>query len=77
MREYGGDIHYLYLESQTLPKKRFSFKVVFISHSHCLTTITFTLDIYLWRLVYYDGSVTIMWNLDVFINEFPLPCRRV
>jgi len=24
-----------------------------------------------------DGSITIMWSLKVFINGFPLPCRRV
>jgi len=24
-----------------------------------------------------DGSITIMWSLNVFINDFPLPCRRV
>ena len=24
-----------------------------------------------------DGSITIMWNLNVFINDFPLPCRQV
>jgi len=27
--------------------------------------------------MYYDGSITVMWNLNVFINDFPLPCRRV
>jgi len=24
-----------------------------------------------------DGSITILWSLNVFINGFPLPCRRV
>jgi len=24
-----------------------------------------------------DGSITVLWSLDVFINVFPLPCRRV
>jgi len=23
-----------------------------------------------------DGSITIMWNLSVYIKDFPLPCRR-
>jgi len=26
---------------------------------------------------YCDGSITIMWSLNVFINDIPLPCRRV
>jgi len=24
-----------------------------------------------------DGSITITWSLNVFINDFPLPCRQV
>jgi len=31
MREYGVDIHFICLESQSLAKKRFSFKVFFIA----------------------------------------------
>jgi len=27
--------------------------------------------------MYFDGSITIMWSLNIFINDFPLPCRRV
>jgi len=27
--------------------------------------------------MYCDGSTTVMWSLNVFINDFPLPCRRV
>jgi len=27
--------------------------------------------------MYSDGSITIMWSLNVFINDFPLPCWRV
>jgi len=27
--------------------------------------------------MYCDGSITIMWSLNVFINDFPLPCRQV
>jgi len=23
--------------------------------------------------MHYDGSITIMWSLNVFINDFPLP----
>jgi len=30
MREYGGKINFIYLEAQTLAKKRFSFKFFFI-----------------------------------------------
>jgi len=25
----------------------------------------------------FDGSITIMWSLNVFINDFALPCWRV
>jgi len=31
MREYGGDINFIYLEAQTLVTKRFSFKVFFVA----------------------------------------------
>jgi len=48
MREYGVEINFKCLEAQTLAKKRFSFTVFFIAHSHCLATIAFILDIYLW-----------------------------
>jgi len=44
MREYLGDIHFIFLGAQTLAKKRFSFKVLFITR---LATIAFILDIYL------------------------------
>jgi len=27
--------------------------------------------------MYCDASITIMWSLNVSINDFPLPCRRV
>jgi len=27
--------------------------------------------------MYCDGSITIMWGLNVFINDFPLPCQQV
>jgi len=30
MREYGGDINFMCLETQTLTKKRFSFKVFIV-----------------------------------------------
>jgi len=26
--------------------------------------------------MYCDSSITIMWSLNVFINDFPLPCWR-
>jgi len=29
MHEYDGDVHFILLEAQTFPKKRFSFKVFF------------------------------------------------
>jgi len=50
MREYGDEINFKCLEAQTLTlaKKRFSFTVFFIAHRHCLATIAFILDIYLW-----------------------------
>jgi len=31
MREYGGNINFTCLEAQSLAKKRFSFKVLFIA----------------------------------------------
>jgi len=27
--------------------------------------------------MYCGGSITIMWSLNILINGFPLPCRRV
>jgi len=27
--------------------------------------------------MYCDGSITIMWSLNIFINDFPLICRQV
>jgi len=24
-----------------------------------------------------DGSITVLWSLNVFINGFPSPCRRL
>jgi len=27
--------------------------------------------------MYCDGSITIMWSLNVFTNDIPLPCRQV
>jgi len=27
--------------------------------------------------MYCDGSITIMWSLNISINYFTLPCRRV
>jgi len=27
--------------------------------------------------MYCDGSITIMWSLNIFINDFPLPCQQV
>jgi len=47
MLEYGGDIHFICLETDNLAKKRFSFKVFFLRHGHCLATVAFILDIYL------------------------------
>jgi len=28
-------------------------------------------------LLFCDGSITIMWSLNAFSNDFPLICRRV
>jgi len=37
----------------------------------------FILDIYLLRLsMHCAGSITIMWNVNVFINDFILTCKR-
>jgi len=27
--------------------------------------------------MYCDGSITIIWSLNLFLNGFPLPCQRV
>ena len=27
--------------------------------------------------LYCDGSITIMWSFDNFLNDFYLPCRRI
>jgi len=48
MREYGGDTHFICLETEALAKKQFSLKVFFITqlgNRHCLATITFVLNI--------------------------------
>jgi len=47
MREYGVEINFICFEAQTLAKKRFSFKVSSLRHSHCLATIAIILEIYL------------------------------
>jgi len=40
-------------------------------------TPEFILDIYLLRLsMHCAGSITIMWSVNVFINDFTLTCRR-
>ena len=40
-------------------------------------TPAFILDIYLLRLtIHCAGSITIMWSVKVFINDFALTCRR-
>jgi len=47
MREYGGDIHFVCLETEALAKKQFSLKVFFVTqlgNRHCLTIIKFVLD---------------------------------
>jgi len=46
-------------------------------HRHCLATIAFFPYIYLLRLsLHCDGLITIMWRVNVFINDFTLTCRR-
>ena len=82
MFAYGGGIRFLCLEAQTLAEKQSSSKSFFITHMghsrHCLATMAFVLDIYLWWLyMYFYGSITIMWSLDVFINDFTSPCWQV
>jgi len=40
-------------------------------------TPEFILDIYLLRLsIHCAGSITIMWSVDVIINDFTLTCRQ-
>ena len=47
-------------------------------HRHCLATVTFFLDICLLPSnLPCDGLITvIMWNVNAFINDFTLTCRR-
>jgi len=76
MRAHGVEINFICLEAQTLAKKRFSFNVFFIAHSHCLATIAIILE-FICDDMYCDGSITIMCSLNIFINNFLLPCRQV
>jgi len=42
MREYDGDVCFVCLEAQALPKKRSSSKsITQLGHRHCLSTIAF------------------------------------
>jgi len=68
MLENGGDLRFVYIEAQTLTKKRSHFNVIFItqlSHRHCLATIAFILDIYFRWNMDCDGPITNMWNLKL------------
>jgi len=45
--------------------------------THVFEIPEFLLDIYLLRLsMHCTGSITIMWSIDIFINDFTLTCRR-
>jgi len=45
-------------------------------HRQCLATIAFFPYIYLLQLsLHCDGLITIMWSVNVFINDFTLTCR--
>jgi len=51
MREYGGDIHFICVEAQTLANKQSSFKAFFITqlfYSLCLATVTFIIGVIYW-----------------------------
>jgi len=48
-----------------------------LCHTHCLATTAFFLDIYLLRLkLHYNGLITIMFSVTVFINDFIWTFRR-
>jgi len=75
MREYGGDILYvlkvkIWLRSDSISKSSS------LHRGHCLATTAF-IQIFICDVMYCDGSIAIMWNLNLFINGFPLPSRRV
>jgi len=51
-----------------------------LGHGHCLATIAIVLDISLWwhtDLLWLFNRKYSMWSLIGFINDLPLPCRRV
>jgi len=69
MCECSGDMHFICVEAQTLVKKQCSFKVYFITPYSLFSSsssIPFSCD----------GSITIMWSYNIFINDFQLPYRR-
>jgi len=73
---------YRWYTFHTLKLKFWELNVFFmqLGHRHCLATIVFILDIYLWWLhMHCSGStsITIIWSLNVFINDFTLACLRV
>jgi len=67
-------VSYALLEAQTLLKKQSSFKVFFFQASHCLATVVFIPHICLWWDMYCDGSVTITWSYNIFINDNVARC---
>jgi len=54
MGEYGAQIRLICLEAETLANNRISMSL--ISHSHCLATIAFIVNIYLWWHVFWRFS---------------------
>jgi len=72
MREYRVEINVLCLEAQTLTKKRLSFKVFIVPESLFSNNSIHFSQICISYDMYCDGSITIMWSLNIFINDFPL-----
>jgi len=77
MREYCGDIHFVCLEAEKLAKKQFSFKVFSIATWSLFSNSSIHSRYLFVMSCICDGSITIMWSLNLFRNGFPLPCRRV
>ena len=49
---------------------------IYLYHSHPSNS-SITFKIFISDNMYCDLSITTAWNYNIFINDFPLPCRRV
>jgi len=78
MCEYGGDTCFIHLEAQTLVRKQSGFKAAFIRSQSLFSNnnIRFRcLFVMLKQILWRFNHNYVEHN--IFINDFPLPCRRV